>query len=345
MKKISKQVTLGIDPFTGKRVRRRIYATSKTALAQAEKDVVREFAQTGVPSKITYKEYEQKWFEAYRSQTQPHTQAGYRSILKRNIPLQDRKLKDITKTDLQKIINDNWYTPSVCERYASMMKQLWDCAIDDGICQKNVAHGLRLPKKQKTDRRPLTEKELQGIRDADLDPMERFMMDVLLQFGLRPGEALALTPSDFSRKDRILTISKAVGYKNNIPFIKDTKTGVTRRLPVPDSFWNKIPDIRTLYFFTGKDGKMMHRSYAFRFQRRIIDKINAAMGGNERIRVTDMTFYNCRHHKASLLYYLPGISIKKKAEYMGHSERLFLQTYSHMMEDKEDTEILRTAVI
>ena len=68
------------------------------------------------------------------------------------------------------------------------------------------------------------------------------------------------------------------------------------------------------------------------------------MGGTDKIRKTTITFYNFRHHKASLIYYLPGISIKKKAQYMGHSEEVFISIYSHLMEEKESSEILREAV-
>ena len=344
MSKISKQISLGIDPLTGKRIRKWIYGTSPRDLKQAEKEAIAKFAKEGNVSNITYKDYEKKWYEAYRSNVQPHTAQGYKSILKRSIPLHHRKLKDILKTDLQKIINDSWDTPSVCIRYSSMMKQLWDCAISDGICSKNVACGLKLPKAPKTDRRPLTKNELSGIKQAEFDPLERFMMDILTQFGLRPGEAYALNKQSFDRKSRTLTINKAVGYDHNKAFLKPPKNEINRVLPVPDNFWEKIPNVKTMYFFVEEDGQLFRRHKANKFEREILKKINKAMGGTDQIKVTDMTFYNCRHHKASLLYYLPGVSLKKKAEYMGHTEKMFIQIYSHMMEEKEDVEALREAV-
>ena len=344
-KKLSKQISLGIDPLTGKRIRKWIHADSKTGLRQAEKDAIAEFARIGTPSTITYKEYEQKWYDAYRSNVTPHTEQGYKSILKRNASLHNKKMTDILKTDLQKIINDSWDSPSICIRYSSMMKQLWDCAISDGICNKNIAYGLKLPKAPKTVRRPLTQNELSGIKNAEFDPLERFMMDILLQFGLRPQEAYALNKQSFDRKARLLIIDKAVAYDHNKAYLKSTKNEKTRELPVPDSFWNKIPNTSTMYFFIEEDsGDLFRRSRANKFEREILKKINLAMGGTDKIKVTDMTFYNCRHHKASLLYYLPGVSLKKKAEYMGHTEKMFLQIYSHMMEDKEDTEALREAI-
>ena len=343
-KKLSKQISLGIDPLTGKRIRKWIHADSKAGLRQAEKDAIAEYARNGTPCTITYKEYEQKWFDAYCLQLAPHTKSEYHGILKRNIPLHNKKMKDITRTDLQKIINENWEKPSVCSRYAQLMKRIYECAVSDGVCPKNIVCNLRLPKRHRITRRPLTENELSGIKKAEFDPLERFMMDILLQFGLRPQEAYALNKKSFDKKARTLTIDKAVGYDSGRPFLKGTKTGVTRILPVPDTFWPKIPTSNQFFYFTDESGQLLTAGQSLEFQHKIIDKINAAMGGTDNLRLTDMTFYNCRHHKASLLYYLPGVSIKKKAEYMGHSEQMFLQTYSHMMEDKEDTEVLRESV-
>ena len=343
-KTLSKQISLGTDPMTGKRIRKWIHADSKTGLRQAEKDAIAEFARNGSPSQITYKVYEEKWFDAYKSNVQPSTRGQYKSFLKYSEPLHNKKIKDITKTDLQKIVSGLMDRPVACERYMGMMSSLWKCAVADGICSKDITIGIKRAKKTKTTRRPLNQEELEGVKKADFDEMEQFMVDLLLQFGLRPGEAFALNKQSFNKKDRSLTIDKAVSYNGNNPYIKSTKTGVTRVLPVPDSFWAKIPQTKTMYYFTENDGQLLTRSNRIKLQNSILNEINKAMGGTKKIRKTDITLYNFRHHKASLLYYLPGVSVKKKAQYMGHSEEMFLRIYSHMMEDKEDSEVLRDAV-
>lgn len=344
MKRLSKQITIGADPYTGKRIRRRIYADTKPALRQAEKDATAEFARIGAPSQIKFRDFMDKWFSAYKSNVQPHTQSVYKSVLKHAATLHQKKMKDITRTDLQKTVNEIWNHPTTCKLYVQLLHHMWTVAVGDGICSKDVTIGLRTPKRTQRARRPLTEEELTGISEAEFDPSERFLVDILLQFGLRPGEAFALNRHSFDRKARTLTIDKAVAYDSNKPYIKATKTGVTRVLPVPDSFWQKIPDLHGLYWFTEDDGQLLSKMHRSDMAQSIIRKINAAMGGTDKLRKTDLTLYTFRHHKASLLYYLPGVSIKKKAEYMGHSEAMFLKIYSHMMEGKEDSEALRAAV-
>lgn len=302
---------------------------------------------TGNSTGILYSDYEKRWYEIFRSQVSPHRHACNQSVLKKNNRLHPIKMEDITRSDLQQIVNDNWQHPCACRVYAGMMRHMWTCAVADGICQRNIAIGLNLPKKnrQPVCRRPLTEQELKGILHADLNVSERFLLDVLLQFGLRPGEAFALSRGSFHRTERVVIIDRAVAYNKGIPYLKETKTGVTRTLPVPDSFWNKIPVTDSCFYFVNEKGGLMTAGQRQVYQLRIIDKINKAMGGSRHDRLTDMTLYYFRHHKASLLYYQPGVSLKKKAEYMGHSEKMFLETYSHMMEEKEDLEALRKEVL
>lgn len=344
MAKLSKQVSLGYDPVTGKRVRRWIHADSQAGLRQEEKKAIAEYARHGSPSSIKYKDFEDLWFATYKSNLEPQTKKVYKSALKAAVPLHHKKMKDITRSELQLTVNTFWDKPDQCYLYVQQIRNMWNVAVGDGICQKNVTLGLKLPKRTRKPRRPLTKEELTAISKAKFDPLERFMVDVLLQFGLRPGEALALSKQSFNRKARTLTIDKALAHDSNQPYIKTTKTGVTRVLPVPDSFWKKIPNTNTLYYFVEEDGQLMRQHNVWKFSSGIVKKINAAMGGNNKLKLTDMTLYNFRHHKASMLYYLPGVSLKKKAEYMGHSESMFIKTYSHMMEEKEDVEALRSAV-
>lgn len=344
MKKISKQITLGFDPKTGKRIRTRIYATSKTGLQQAEKDAVREFEKHGISSRMTLGEYRKQWFDAYCSNLQPVTKTTYTSVLKNLDPLNGKRMDAITRTDLQKIINSQWEHTNLCKKLGTLINAIWRSAVIDGVVSVNIGHKLKRPERKIKARRALTEEELDGVKKASLDEQERFLVDVLLQFGLRPQEAFALNVNSFNRKDRTLTIDKAVAYDDQTPFVKETKTGVTRVLPVPDSFWPKIPKIDCFYYFTYKDGTLWKRQQTREIGGRIRDKINKAMGGTDLIRVTDLTLYYFRHNKATQLYYLPGVSLKKKAEYMGHSEEQFIKTYSHLDDTKEEIEQLRNAM-
>lgn len=346
MKRLSKQITLGIDPYTGKRIRKRVYGTGKTALQQAEKNATTEYARTGQIRDILFMNYREKWFDAYCTNLSENTRYCYQVMLKHLDQLNGIKMSRITRLDLQKVLNEQWDKPYTCKKIYGLMRQIWKSAVFDGAVEKDITQGLKRPKMDSAKRRALTEKEMEAVRTVSLPEQQRFMVDLLLQFGLRPGEALALNVHDFDKRARTLTISKSVSYKNmREAAIKTTKTGVTRILPVPDSFWSKIPKISGLYYFATDDGVLFCRGTAQKFCNDIIRAINAELGGTDKLKATDITLYSFRHNKASLLYYTEGISLKKKAQYMGHSEEQFIRTYSHLIESREETEILREAVV
>lgn len=343
MKKMSKQITLGIDPLTGKRIRKRVYGSSKTDLERAEKNAAFEFGKHGITSKITFGEYRKIWLETYCSNVQPVTFASYNNSLNHMKSLDTIQMNKITRTDLQRVMNEVWDTPYVANKVGRIMGSIWRSAVIDGVVERNIADKIKRPKKPKSSRRALTAEELKAIEKVKLEKMDRFLVDLLLQFGLRPGEAYALTKKDFNRKEKTLTISKALAHDGNAPFIKPPKTGAARVLPVPDSFWAKIPKTKYAYFFADENNQLPTDGLVKFWNKRIIREINRQMGGTDKIKATDMTMYTFRHNKATQLYYLPGVSFKKKAEYMGHSEQMFLQTYSHLDNSREEIEALRNA--
>ena len=54
--------------------------------------------------------------------------------------------------------------------------------------------------------------------------------------------------------------------------------------------------------------------------------------------IHDLTAHIFRHNYATMLYY-SGISLKKAAALMGHSDtRMIMEVYSHLDEQKEQTE-------
>lgn len=344
MKKISKQITLGYDPATGKRIRKWISSETKAGLKQAEKDAVMRFAKSGISSSITLKDYKDRWFQADCSQLQASTRYVYERTLKHLDPLLNKRMDRITRIELQTIITDLWNQPYAASKLASLIGQIWRSALLDGIVNKDITKGLKLPKKPKSGRRALTPEEIEAVKNVDLPEQIRFLADVLLQFGLRPQEAFALGPKSFNRKAKTLTIDKAVGYDKQEPYIKETKTGVTRILPVPDSFWSKIPKGYPFCYFVREDGTLWHRQQTLAAMQTIRTAVNYYLGGNEKFRKTDLTLYTFRHNKATQLYYLPGVTLKKKAEYMGHSEMMFIKTYSHLDDTKEEIEALRSAI-
>ena len=92
--------------------------------------------------------------------------------------------------------------------------------------------------------------------------------------------------------------------------------------------------------FTKQDGQQHTKSSYVKMSARIMKKWNQALGGDSVMNMLpNVTMYSFRHRKATDLYYLcqrGSISTKYAAELMGHSEEIFIRTYSHIDMEHED---------
>lgn len=341
--KFSKQISLGYSA-EGARLRKRIYADSKQELQRRERELLKNI-DAELQSNVTFGVYAQTWFETYKSGSSGGTQYMYRYALRKLNPLNNKRLKDVTRTDVQKIINTFTDRPHSAHTIAMTARQILEAAALDGLIQPKFLK-FELPKKAKQEKRALTPEEKKAVKSADLPPQERLFLDISYYLGLRPEETRALQPRDFDLKERTLTVSRACALVDGKPVIKGTKTGVIRTIPVPDVLIAEIraynASFRGFYYFSDKQGALFTMGRYKRFCDRIFKAVNRAMGGTDKLNLLNgLTLYTFRHNRATELYYLDGVSTKKKAEYMGHSEMMFLKTYSHLDDEKEETELLR----
>ncbi len=344
-KKYSKQISLGYDS-EGKRIRKRIYANSPSELNSIEKKAVETYTRLGNPSNIKLKTYIDRWFDAYCTNLSLNTKKGYKTALRKLEPLYYYPMSKITRTDLQKIVNENWGHTYLCRRLCILINAVWNSAIIDGVIVRNASQGLKRPKVNKKEKRAFTPQELKAIKEAQFEPLEQLMVNILLQFGLRPGEAFALDRTSIDRENLVLTVNKSLTHDGEKPVIKDTKTSVTRYLPIPREFLPKLTPVNnTLYLFTNSNGTLFTKKQCHYFGQKILGKINKQMGGTKHLKVTDIVLYSFRHNRASVLMYTDSISLLAKAKYMGHSPEVFMRTYAHIIEEKEDFEKLKEEVI
>ena len=342
MSKYSKQISLGYDA-AGRRVRKRIYADSKQELQRKERALIRA-SEDEMQSNITFKAYAEKWFQAYKSQRTRATRELYLYSMHQLAPIENKRLKDISRTDVQNVINTFADRPHSAQMIAMTAKQILEAAAADGLIQPKYLK-FDLPKKTRRERRPLTKDEKKAIRSADFTPQERLFVDIEYYLGLRPEETRALQPSDFDLKAKTVTISKASALHGRAE-IKTTKTGKTRVIPIPDILaaevkrYNKT--FKGFYYFVDEKGVLFSSWNYHKFSHSIYSKINAALGGTDKLNLLNgFSMYVFRHNRATELYYLNGVSTKLKAQYLGHSEEMFLKTYSHLDQNKEATELLR----
>ena len=344
--KYKKQVHLGYDS-EGKQIRKWFYGETKSELNANIQKYRNDLERLQNPSDITFRDYSDQWFRTYKENRAKQTKDMYRNALKKCGRLDPVPLKKITRSMCQETINTSWEYPSAAEVLSDTLKQIFKCAIRDGIILANPADALDLPKKPQAAFHLLTKKEMDAFDKAELNDQDRLFVTIMKFFGLRPAEALALGPTDFDLDAGILHVTKALELANdNQEAVKMTKTEVSRDIPIPKQLIAPLRErFRTnpgFLLFPKRDKGLYTKSAYRRLCERILTAVNLALGGNENLNlIPDVTIYCLRHRRATDLYYQcqKGVISTKKAAYlMGHSEEVFLKTYSHIDDSKEHLE-------
>lgn len=209
-----------------------------------------------------------------------------------------------------------------------------------------ICADINLPKHIRKEKRPLTEIEKKALSTADFTEREKAFIYIIYSCGLRRGEALALSIFDFNFKkgNSTVSITKALIFDRNASEIKDmpkTNNGI-RTIPIPEStadfLKSYIAGLTATQLFTTKDGRLITQSAYVKMWKSIVRKMNAASGGTDAFPViTGLTAHIFRHNYCTnLCYKVPEISVKKIAQLMGDTEKMVLEVYNHIMEEKED---------
>lgn len=294
------------------------------------------------------RDYSDSWMDTYKSSAEINTKAMYKNAIEKHIKpeLGHLALNKIVRSDVQKLINDNQEHPRTCEIIKMTLVQILNCAIDDKLLRENVAKNVTLPKRHKADKRALTELEKDALKKADFTQTERAFVMILYYFGLRRGEALALTKSDIDLKNKLLNVNKTVVFDVNKPIVKigaKSEAG-NRAIPIPESaeaFLKEfLKSVDTFCLFPGKSFETLSKTQYVKMWDRIIKKMNAAVTSEKEKLIgiepiQGLTAHIFRHNYCTMLYY-SGISQKKAVELMGHSDlKMIMEVYAHLDEEKE----------
>jgi len=152
---------------------------------------------------------------------------------------------------------------------------------------------------------------------ADLDNIafvDHLKPAVLLSLntGLRRGELFALKWADIDLNQKILTV-----------VAETAKSGKTRHLPLNEEAyrilrqWKDQAGIKSVYVFTGKDGKPF------------FDLKTAWKNVLNKAEITNFKWHSLRHTFASKLV-MAGVNLSSVREFLGHSDYAMTLRYSHL---------------
>ncbi len=336
---------------------------SASSSAKLEKKVgeVRTRLKLGIyanDGRKTFGEYAMHWFHTYPEKlTDPATSSKYKTTINKHLDgIRDTRLSDITKSDVQELINAAAGHPDTQRMIKLTVNQIMESAIEDGLLYHNVCRKIHVKQEQNPDaRRALTDREKNAISALKVEKaftdMEQLYIDTLYVSGIRPEEALALTPFDIHNSQ--IHVNKALSWRGG-KHIKEPKTkSGYRRIDVPEWYQNEVDSYCRTYncsclFYDTMNNYLAQSSYR-RFWNQIYNKINSKLGGTPKvmkhnkvitagIAATDLSPYIFRHNYATMLYYL-HVDLKDAARIMGHANvRVMLEIYTHLDSLKSSTQ-------
>ena len=159
--------------------------------------------------------------------------------------------------------------------------------------------------------------------------------------GVRREECIAFTVFDFDLAGKTVSVGRAHEFVHGKPRQKDPKSwNGYRTLPIPDIIFPAVRDyVENLrsqgktYLFTTKSGDPATLSAYRRMWERIIGSMEKAATEP----IEGLTAHIFRHNYCTMLcYQIPRISIKMIAQLLWDTEKMVLEVYNHIVDQKED---------
>ena len=213
------RVTLGIDPGSGKPIRKSFYGKTKDEVAAKIRAAAAEVdkGEYFEPSKLTLRKWFEVWIADYCGDKKYATIKQYKSFGENHIckSLGGIKLSELSPVHIQKFYNGlarngkeltkkDEKTGEIVVTYEPMsaksvrnvhgiLSKCLNVAVDQGIIKSNPAERVTLPKVLKQEIQPLTEDQQKDFLKAVNGNDYKNLLITILFTGLREAEAIGLT--------------------------------------------------------------------------------------------------------------------------------------------------------
>lgn len=322
-----------------------------------------------------------KWFTLWLENTMKPTlkpksyDAKKRCVEKFIIPyLGGMKVEQVTPMDIQNLINsmiaDN-YSYSQIQKVYNTISQRYRMAIEQRQVSFNPTTGIKLPKNLKhsdsiSSTKAMSKEEVKKLMTRAYEKYpcgtpiypRGDLIILLLQTGMRVGEALALTWDDVDFHNRFISITKnLVTIKNddgtkinpatnkpfkNLTIIQKTpKTSKSnRKIPIGD---NALQTLKNIKLYNGKYEYVYANSKGNITSYRVLSRMFEGMLKQADIK-GNYSLHTLRHTFASLLF-AQGVNDRYISEVLGHSSlSVTHKVYIHIINDLKNKEINRALV-
>lgn len=286
--------------------------------------------------RITVANWCKKWIGT-RSDIKPSTVARYRVSIDNDIVpyFGNWPLNSLRASHVRQWISDLLEEKSEASARHSLrvLSMAYEAAMADQLIAGNPCKHVKAPSPPKREMLWLTPAEVERLCEHVASAEDRLLVHVLAYTGLRWGEATALTPGDYDRLRRRLSVTKAVSKVERE--VSTTKSGKHRTVSVVPHLAELLDahiDSRGLQgsdlLWSTSRGNPLHNS---NWHRSVWNPALESAGLDDSVRIHDL-----RHTCAAWLIET-GANPKEIQVWMGHSSiTVTMDRYGHLFPDSLD---------
>lgn len=279
-------------------------------------------------SEKTFKEITEIYLEHIILYKEYYTIKGYKNCFSKFNVFNDKKIKDIKKFDVQKVI-DNFIKEglkqSTIETYLRRLNTFFKYVKDDlNLIIELPTMNVKIPKeKNEPNKKALTKKELDVLLKSLKTNKFYIVAFIAANTGMRLGEVLGLTWNDLDEINLTLNVNKqwkvSKDKKSNFGALKSKNSN--RVIPISP---NTLKELKIYK----KNNPTDICNRVAPFNHASIDKYL-----NPKLRqLAGISMHELRHTYATMLI-SSGIDFKTAAQILGHTVEMTMKTYSHVNDD------------
>jgi integrase len=324
--------------------------------------------------KITFQAFSDTWLSDYALQhLEPTTIDIYKKLLRVHIipAIGNLKLARIQPSHLNRLYNVmlqerkdgklGGYSPTTIKRVHALISSILNTAVKWNVVLENPCERVSPPKQTRdADSIQFFTLEQTGVFLAAVDAalaagrirtQHKIFFHLALFCGLRRGELVALTWSDFDFNRCTVSITKSTGLVNGKPFTKAPKNKTSvRTVSVPESVMLLVRNYQreqyrlrlslgsywkgSNYVFIQADGKQMYPSTPYSVFKDVIHVHNQMASDAEQL--PDIPLHGLRHTSATLLI-SQNVDIRTVSGRLGHAQTsTTMNIYSHQLQSMDE---------
>ena len=324
--------------------------------------------------KITFQAFSDTWLSDYALQhLEPTTIDIYKKLLRVHIipAIGNLKLARIQPSHLNRLYNvmlqerkdgrEGGYSPTTIKRVHALISSILNTAVKWNVVLENPCERVSPPKQRRdADSIQFFTLEETGLFLAAVDAalaagrirtQHKIFFHLALFCGLRRGELVALTWSDFDFNRCTVSITKSTGLVDGKPFTKAPKNKTSvRTVSVPESVMLLVRNYQreqyrlrlslgsywkgSNYVFIQADGKQMYPSTPYSVFKDVIHRHNQMASDAELL--PDIPLHGLRHTSATLLI-SQNVDIRTVSGRLGHAQTsTTMNVYSHQLQSMDE---------